>query len=97
MRILFIILGMAIVTYIPRLVPVFIVERFTLPNWLEKWLKCVPYAALAALIYPSILTVNKHNPLVGLIGGVVAAILAYFRVHILFVIICTILTAFLLS
>lgn len=91
------IVGMAIVTYISRLAPVFIIGRFTIPNWLENWLKCVPYAALAALIYPGVLTVNEHKPLVGLIGGIVAVVLAYFRLHILFVIIFTIMTAFMLS
>ncbi|MEI3614928.1 AzlD domain-containing protein [Pseudogracilibacillus sp. SO30301A] len=91
------IVGMAIVTYIFRLIPVFIIGRFTIPNWLENWLKYVPYAALAALIYPGILTVNEQDPLVGLIGGIFAVVLAYFRLHILFVIIGSIMTAYLLS
>ncbi len=91
-----IILGMFLVTYIPRLIPVFIVERVTLPKWLEKWLICIPYAALSALIFPSILAIDE-NPYVGVIGGLVAIVAAYLRVHIIFVIFISILTVIIIS
>lgn len=97
MEILLIIIGMALVTYIPRLLPVFIVERFTLPDWVERWLKCVPYAALAALIFPAILTVNEQRPLIGLIGGLVAIILAYLRFNILIVILSSIIVVLVIT
>ena len=52
MMLLLIILGMAVVTYLPRMLPVLIIDRFTPPAWLNRWLKSIPYAALGALIFP---------------------------------------------
>ncbi len=85
MPVLWIILGMAIVTYLPRLLPAVMVGRIKLPPWMERWLKCVPYAALAALIIPGILTVREDAPWIGLAAGGVAALLSLMRVHVLFV------------
>ncbi|TYR79757.1 AzlD domain-containing protein [Priestia megaterium] len=94
MEIALIIIGMALVTYIPRLLPVFV--GGSMPPWVERWLKCVPYAALAALIFPGILSIDER-PIVGLGSAVVCIVLAYFRVHILLIMIFAIATSFLLS
>lgn len=85
MMLLLIILGMAVVTYLPRMLPVLIIDRFTPPAWLNRWLKSIPYAALGALIFPGILTVDTL-PWVGIIGGIVAVFLAFLRLHIILVI-----------
>ncbi|PGZ49016.1 branched-chain amino acid ABC transporter [Bacillus anthracis] len=45
-----IILGSAIVTFIPRVVPLMVLSRFELPEWLMRWLNYVPIAVIAALI-----------------------------------------------
>jgi branched-subunit amino acid transport protein len=97
MDLFFIVLGMCIVTYIPRLLPVFIIDYFVLPKWIKRWLNCIPYAALGALIFPSILTVEKDIPLIGLIGGIVAVIIASYRLHIIYVIGGSILTVILIK
>lgn len=86
MIVFLLVLGMCIVTMIPRILPVFIVDRVQFPNWVTSWLKGVPYAALGALIFPGILTVEKGNMSVGLIGGIVAIILSILRLHIIFVV-----------
>lgn len=86
MELLLIILAMGLVTYLPRFLPVLIMERWGLPKGAERWLKGIPYAALGALIFPGILFVDENRPLVGLIGGLVAALLAYLRLPILLVI-----------
>ncbi|EGL83356.1 branched-chain amino acid transport [Caldalkalibacillus thermarum TA2.A1] len=97
MGLLLIILGMAVVTFVPRLLPVFIIDRLTLPKWMHKWLRSIPYAALGALIFPGILSVEPSSPVIGVIGGGVAALIAYFRGHILLVILAAILTVFILQ
>jgi len=86
MIVFLLVLGMCIVTMIPRILPVFIVDKVQFPNWVTSWLKGVPYAALGALIFPGILTVEKGNISVGLIGGIVAIILSILRLHIIFVV-----------
>lgn len=86
MIVFLLILGMSLVTMIPRILPVFIVDRVQFPDWVSSWLKGVPYAALGALIFPGILTVEKGNMSVGLIGGLVAILLSLLRLHIIFVV-----------
>jgi len=87
MDMLWIIVGMAVVTAGPRLLPAWLLDRVKPSPAIEAWLAHVPYAVLGALIFPGILTVNPERPLVGLGAGVVAAILAWFRLHMLIVIV----------
>lgn len=86
MIVFLLVLGMCIVTMIPRILPVFIVDRVQFPEWVSSWLKGVPYAALGALIFPGILSVEEGNMSVGLIGGIVALGLSLLRLHIIFVV-----------
>lgn len=85
-HLLLIIIGMSAVTLIPRWLPVWIMDRITWPDWAREWLDNIPYAALGALIFPGILSVSKGEPWIGLTGGIVAAILAFFRLHIMYVV-----------
>lgn len=96
MIILYIIIGMAIVTALPRIIPTFIVDKFEFRDWMNRWLQAIPYAALGALIFPGILTVKAGEPHVGLIGGLVAVVLAYFGLNVMFVVIGAIATVYFL-
>ena len=49
-------LGMALVTYLPRLLPTWLVSSWTLPRWFVAWLRHVPVAVLAAMLFPAIAT-----------------------------------------
>ncbi|MHA6251615.1 AzlD domain-containing protein [Oceanobacillus sp. CAU 1775] len=95
--ILLIIIGMSLVTMIPRVIPSFLVDKLQFKPWVNRWLNAIPYAALGALIFPGILSVIDGNPLVGIIGGVVAIILAYFGLNVVIVVVGAILTVFLLT
>ncbi|SET27380.1 Branched-chain amino acid transport protein [Natronincola peptidivorans] len=97
MQLFFIILGMAIVTFIPRLLPVFIMNNLKLPAWGNKWLKAIPYAALGALIFPGILTVEANLPIVGLLGGLAAILLASLKLQIIYIVFGSIGTVMLLK
>jgi branched-subunit amino acid transport protein len=55
-KILLIILGMAVVTYLPRMLPLVILSKVKLPAVFIKWLKYIPQAVLSALLLPGILT-----------------------------------------
>jgi len=48
------ILGMAAVTYLPRLLPVWILSSKSLPKIVVAWLRYVPVAVLAAMLFPAI-------------------------------------------
>lgn len=92
-----IIIGMALVTMIPRVIPAFVVNKFVFKDWVNNWLQAIPYAALGALIFPGILYVIEGEPHVGIIGGIVAMVLAYFGLNIVLVVIGAIATVFFLT
>ena len=61
--ILITIAGMALVTYLPRLLPVMLMSSRALPRLLEVWLSYIPPAVLAALVAPSLLLDQEQNNL----------------------------------
>ena len=93
MNIIFIIVGMALVTYLPRLTPGLWLNTQKLPPGFQKWLENIPYAALGALIIPGILKTQNGKPLVGLLGGAVAVLLSLLNLHIVIVMSGAILAA----
>lgn len=94
--IILIIIGMAIATIIPRIIPVFLVNKLVFKEWVNNWLRAIPYAALGALIFPGILSVIDGKPYIGIVGGLVAVVLAYIGLNVVFVVIGAIATLFLL-
>lgn len=76
LSLLLMIIGMGLVTYIPRMLPLVALNTENWPERAKKMLSRVPYAVLGALIFPGIL--NAHdNVFFSIIGGLVAVVLAY--------------------
>jgi branched-subunit amino acid transport protein len=48
---LLLIVGMGLVTYIPRYLPLFFLAYRALPRWLIEWLDMIPVAILSALVF----------------------------------------------
>jgi branched-subunit amino acid transport protein len=90
-----IIVGMALVTYIPRLLPGLLFDRYRLPEWVERWLQNVPYAALGALIFPGI--IQGEKPIVGIVSGLTAVVLGLLELHLVLIMTITIVVAFVVS
>lgn len=95
--ILLIIAGMSLATMIPRLIPVFIVDKIKFPKWLNQWLQAIPYAALGALIFPGILSVKPDAPHIGILGGVTAIILSLLGLNIILIVIGAIAAVYLMT
>jgi branched-subunit amino acid transport protein len=57
-EILIIIIGSALVTAIPRVLPMVLLSRVFIPQWLRTWLGAVPVAILAALLVSELLLVG---------------------------------------
>ena len=61
------ILGMGVVTYLPRLLPVLLLSSKKLPPLVVAWLRFIPVAVLAAMLLPSLvvsdaqLAFNRNN------------------------------------
>jgi len=49
---IWLILGMGLVTYLPRWLPLAVLAGRRLPGWLVEWLDLIPVAILAALLLP---------------------------------------------
>ena len=78
-KVLWMILGMAAVTCLPRLLPAVLMEKLRFGPRFEKFLNLIPYTAVAALIFPGILTVDVSRPWIGLVGGAAAAVPALMK------------------
>ena len=53
---LLLVVGMGLVTYIPRWFPIFFFSQRDLPQWFTEWLDLIPVAILSALVLPELLT-----------------------------------------
>lgn len=88
------IFGMGLVTYIPRMAPLVILQNLKLPKYLKRFFEFIPFAILGALIFPGILY-STNSIESAIFGGVIAIILAYLRVHIFIVVFGGILAVYL--
>lgn len=58
--IFFIMLGMLVVTYIPRLLPLLLFSNRQLPTLVVNWLRFVPAAVLSAMLLPSLFLLDNQ-------------------------------------
>ena len=72
------ILVMALVTYLPRMLPLTIFRRRITNPFLRSFLSYVPYSVLAAMTFPEILYSTSH--ILSALAGLAAAVaLAFFN------------------
>lgn len=76
-RILTAIFIMALVTYIPRMIPLTFMKRKIENRFIKSFLEYVPYAVLAAMTFPDILYATS-SVISGGAGLLAALVLAYF-------------------
>lgn len=93
---LFLIAGMTLVTYLPRMLPVALMSGFRFGKHVERFLKLMPYTAMAALIFPAIFATDAENPIIGIAGGLVAGILAWLKCPVMVCVLAAIGADFLL-
>ncbi|SMB91071.1 Branched-chain amino acid transport protein [Desulfonispora thiosulfatigenes DSM 11270] len=94
-NIYYIIIGMMVVTYIPRLLPFLFLEKIKLPPKVHRVLTFIPYTALGALIIPGIFTATPSMPIASLLGGAFALVYSWNKGGIIIPVIGAILTTFL--
>lgn len=85
---------MAIVTYIPRVLPLIYLKQIKLPLFLKRFLSFVPYTVLASLIFPGILY-SVDNIYSAVIGGLTALLLSFIRVNLVLIVLGGILAVIL--
>ncbi|RLL45477.1 AzlD domain-containing protein [Oceanobacillus piezotolerans] len=70
-------LVMAMVTYLIRVLPLTLIRKEIKNTYVKSFLYYVPYVTLAVMIFPAILDATA-SPVSGLVGFVVAIIIAYY-------------------
>ena len=58
-----VILGMGLVTFLPRWLPLVYLTKRSLPSWLVEWLDLIPAAILSALLIPELVTAGVPRSL----------------------------------
>ncbi len=87
---------MALVTYLPRMLPITIFQKKIESPFVQSFLKYVPYAVLSALTIPDIIY-STNSYATASVGIVVACILAYFERNLVIVASGAILSVYITS
>jgi len=90
------VLGMALVTYIPRMIPLAILPEIKLPKYLKSFLSFIPIAVLSALIFPGFLN-STGEPFTAILGAITAFVLAYKEKNLMIVVLGAIFVVFMTS
>ncbi|OEH92419.1 AzlD domain-containing protein [Bacillus solimangrovi] len=90
LNILLTILGMAIVTYIPRALPFLAFDVNNLNPFVKGVLQNVPYAALGALIVPGVFFIQPNDIWFGIIGVIAAFLSALLGANVIVVVVSSI-------
>lgn len=88
--------GMAIVTYLPRVIPVLFGGRKSYPAKVEQFLSYLPFGILGALIFPGVLTSAGSATASGA-GLIIAVVLAWNKAPLVLVVAGSIVAAALTS
>lgn len=72
------VLLMAIVTYLPRVLPIVVFQRKIKSRMIRSFLYYTPYSVLGAMTFPSILF-STGNIYYSIVGTLTALILAYYE------------------
>jgi len=59
-----VVVGMGLVTFLPRWAPLFFLSQRKLPLWFIEWLDLIPAAILSALLIPALVTTGEPRELV---------------------------------
>jgi len=78
-EVILLVCGMAAVTYIPRLLPFLLLSERKIPARVDAFLKCIPVAAIGALIIPGVFSSTPERPLAGVIGIAFALLIGLWR------------------
>ena len=94
MNYLLLILGMSVVTYLPRLIPLMILKRGESNENVKLFLTFIPYTSLSILIIRGILTSSSDMKIPTIIGILAASFIAYIQNNLIFSVLGGILAAF---
>ncbi|HIU63970.1 MAG TPA: AzlD domain-containing protein [Candidatus Avacidaminococcus intestinavium] len=86
MDLIYLIIGMALVTYLPRVLPLVLFKNLSLAPYLKVFMRLVPYAALGALIIPGPFNTVSSQMFPTFIGFLAAIALAYYEYNLILIV-----------
>ena len=93
---LLLILGMALVTYLPRLIPLIVLSDRKMNRNLKEFLCYIPYTSLSILIVRGIITADNNMKLATMAGIGIAGALSYKKGNLILSVLAGILLSFLI-
>ena len=93
---IYLIIGMALVTYIPRLIPLMFLTNKSLSPKVKQFLQFIPLTSLSILIVGGILTSSKEMILPTFAGIALAGLISYFKSNLVLSVFTAILASFLI-
>lgn len=94
MKLLPLIFGMVIVTYIPRLIPLLVLKKRKMSYRFRMFLTFIPYTSLSILLIRGVLTSSGDMKFPTIIGIISASFIAYLQKNLIFSVIGGIIAAF---
>lgn len=91
---LLLIIGMMIVTYLPRFLPLIFFKNFKLNDRAELFLSYIPYTSLSILLIRGILTQDKSLQLATVLAIGTSSFLAYIKGNLILSVISGIVVSF---
>lgn len=73
------IIGMALATYLPRLIPLLLLKEMKLDPRARLFLMLIPYTSLSILIVRGVLTASSDEMPAAVIGITVSGLLSYWK------------------
>lgn len=88
------IIGMGLVTFIPRMIPLVFLTKKELSPRIKQFLLYIPYTSLSILIIRGILTSSQELMLPTIIGITIAGLVGYFKSNLVLSVSAGILASF---
>lgn len=88
------IIGMTLVTYLPRLIPLRLLSNKKMNNKFQAFLSYIPYTSLSILIVRGIITADPAMKLAAIIGIGASALVSYIKGNLILSILAGILVSF---
>lgn len=88
------IIGCALATYIPRMIPLTFLSKRELGDRTKKFLAYIPYTSLSILLVRGVITASEEMLLPSLVGISVASLLAYFKGNLILSVLAAIAASF---
>lgn len=95
MKFAILILFLCLSTYIPRMLLALFMDKIQVSGKVNIFLQLIPYTAMASLIFPAILYIDK-NIWIGIIASVVAVITALNKLPVIGVVLVSVISCVIL-